>query len=763
MGVNLHTTFEPVGSGQAVFTQPEVVEGLARWLDSPKAVLAFVAEGVAADTIVVVRGGTTTFLTPALTAGVKGVLTLQGAPECHLGILTREYGIPCVMGVHFDRGVRSERSEVIPADGALLRLDISAGQGQILIEAGARQAAAGTAVAADAMDAEQAAVIQHLLHHFKGEIPHGGAGDLQVRAALTSGALQLEEESLQRDLTNAEVNDLSAYIAWNLWDCVAARATEGESGLIPRQEYESVGFVQVWQRYPEFIRLLTERIGTAGIIDIGATARHEIGTKINLLHSWGLGSAVGLGRGVTLELGAAPDRPEDLRAALQFQRRLYRGNWGGGAMYSSMRGFRAPLLDAGWLERFNDERTTFTDPDQHAVFRHFNASTEMAGFLLHFDNRTGMSDTGPYPTADGGFVIVRDHFLQEDAYQWGQLIEGVPYAVTEAMFFRPDEPIDLQVIDIGTLFTQPANYLKHLTGAAVYARDRWDTPISDIRLLDADQMREIQTRCDLGTSRLYAHIAGMSKREKVMAGAKVYYTEFLLPFARAAGLWDEMVDSHDFFEWDRVTSQAYYRLVVEGEGFELIPRLFITGSGFPPLPEIDADDFGALHTLALRGILAALPASSALERAGLVERTPAGWMLSEAGRAAHTRLLAAERESFDLTDLSETYRDFLAANGPLKALCTQWQQVPVAERASLVDRFDDILDPVRPALELSAKILPRFAAHVHALENARRRLAQGELDYAVGARCASVHMVWMEWHEDYLQTQGLSREEEGSF
>jgi hypothetical protein len=727
-------------------------------------VLAFVAEGVAPDTIVVVRGGTTTFLTPALTAGVKGVLTLQGAPECHLGILTREYGIPCVMGVQFERGVRSERSEVIPPDGSLLRLDISSARGQILIEAGAPQAPEGAPVAADGMDAEQAAAIQQLLQRFKGEIPHGVTGDLQVRAAQHTGALQLEGESLHRDLTDAEVNDLSGYIAWNLWDCVAARATEGESGLIPRQEYESVGFVQVWQRYPEFIHLLTERIGTAGIVEIGERARREIGTKINLLHSWGLGSALGLGRGVTLELGAAPDRPEDLRAALQFQRRLYHGNWGGGAMYSSMRGFRAPLLDATWLDRFNTERTVFTDPDQHAVFRHFNASTEMAGFLLHFDNRTGMSDTGPYPTPEGGFMIVRDHFLQEDAYQWGQLIEGVPYAVTEAMFFRPDEPLDLQLIDIGTLFTQPANYLKHLTGAAVYARDRWDTPAADIRLLDTDQMREIQTRCDVGCTRLYAHIAGMSKREKVMAGAKVYYTEFMLPFARAAGVWEELVDTHDFFEWDRVTSEAYYRLVVDREGFELIPRLFITGTGFPPLlPELDLAAFDALHGIALRGILAVLPASSALERAGLVESTPAGWMLSDAGLAAHARLLTAERETLDLPALAETYRDFLAANGALKVLCTQWQQLSAADRPALVDRFGEILDLVRPALQLSVKMLPRFATHVDALENAWRHLGQGELEYAVGARCESVHRVWMELHEDFLQTQGLSREEEGSF
>ena len=30
-------------------------------------------------------------------------------------------------------------------------------------------------------------------------------------------------------------------MGFNLWDCLALRATEGESGLIPRQEYEAIG------------------------------------------------------------------------------------------------------------------------------------------------------------------------------------------------------------------------------------------------------------------------------------------------------------------------------------------------------------------------------------------------------------------------------------------------------------------------------------------------------------------------------------------
>jgi phosphoenolpyruvate-protein kinase (PTS system EI component) len=102
-----------------------VVEGCIRFLDSPQEVLGFVTGAEVAETIVISRGGTTTFMAPALAAGVRGLITLQGSPESHLGILSREFGIPCVMSVVFTEGVQTSRGETIPADGTLVRLDVS--------------------------------------------------------------------------------------------------------------------------------------------------------------------------------------------------------------------------------------------------------------------------------------------------------------------------------------------------------------------------------------------------------------------------------------------------------------------------------------------------------------------------------------------------------------------------------------------------------------------------------------------------------------
>jgi hypothetical protein len=39
----------------------------------------------------------------------------------------------------------------------------------------------------------------------------------------------------------------------------------------------------------------------------------------------------------------------------------------------------------------------------------------------------------------------------------------------------------------------------------------------------------------------------------------------------------------------------------------------------------------------------------------------------------------------------------------------------------------------------------------------------GDHDYVLSPRHESVHTVWMELHEDYLLTQDISREAEGSY
>lgn len=122
-----------IGSGINVFTSDATVVGKIRFLDSPDEVLEFIDGDDVDETIVISRGGTTTFMSPALMSGVAGLITLQGAPESHLGILSREFSIPCVMSTAFTEGIQTSRGETIPADGSRVRLDVSGDKGQIFL------------------------------------------------------------------------------------------------------------------------------------------------------------------------------------------------------------------------------------------------------------------------------------------------------------------------------------------------------------------------------------------------------------------------------------------------------------------------------------------------------------------------------------------------------------------------------------------------------------------------------------------------------
>ena len=122
-----------IGTGIKAFTSSKTATGTIRFLDSPEEVLDFIDGPDVETSIVISRGGTTTFMSPALMAGVAGLITLQGAPESHLGILSRELGIPCVMSTEFTEGIQTSRGETIPADGTTVRLETSGDNGVVYL------------------------------------------------------------------------------------------------------------------------------------------------------------------------------------------------------------------------------------------------------------------------------------------------------------------------------------------------------------------------------------------------------------------------------------------------------------------------------------------------------------------------------------------------------------------------------------------------------------------------------------------------------
>lgn len=95
---------QKLGEGTAVTDINREVEGEVHWVETPQEVIEL-TKGDLDDVIGLVRAGTSAFASPLLANGVHGLLTMEGAPTSHLGIVSREYDIPCIMSIEPEDGL----------------------------------------------------------------------------------------------------------------------------------------------------------------------------------------------------------------------------------------------------------------------------------------------------------------------------------------------------------------------------------------------------------------------------------------------------------------------------------------------------------------------------------------------------------------------------------------------------------------------------------------------------------------------------------
>jgi phosphohistidine swiveling domain-containing protein len=99
------------GVGDNVVRHAANLVGTARYIRSNEQVLALLTDGVPAETIAVIddSGGT---LTAPIIERFAGVICAGGTVRSHLGILTREYNIPCLMNAKVAGIKDGERVEI---------------------------------------------------------------------------------------------------------------------------------------------------------------------------------------------------------------------------------------------------------------------------------------------------------------------------------------------------------------------------------------------------------------------------------------------------------------------------------------------------------------------------------------------------------------------------------------------------------------------------------------------------------------------------
>jgi len=111
---------QPIGEGTKVF-DAAAVRGRFQAIESPDDVLALMDTG-ADGVVALVRDAGATFLAP-IYHELTAVICTGGTPRSHIGIVSREFQVPCVMECTFADGE--------PANGSEVEVDCSGETGDV--------------------------------------------------------------------------------------------------------------------------------------------------------------------------------------------------------------------------------------------------------------------------------------------------------------------------------------------------------------------------------------------------------------------------------------------------------------------------------------------------------------------------------------------------------------------------------------------------------------------------------------------------------
>jgi hypothetical protein len=326
---------------------------------------------------------------------------------------------------------------------------------------------------------------------------------------------------------------------------MTAERTALESALIPVTAYILIACIECYRRYPEMMR---EIAGAVSPEELGAAGRSP-GSQIDAVHLWSIANFPLLGRQVLAPFGLV-DLERDVPAlatVLDFWRRAAAAFRADGELQAWDAGQRVLRYDPGVVEALVARSRPLDDEEREQLIRLNRVLTTFL-FLLYFDTRAGYQDTGPYPLPDGRVLLVRDfNRFGVSHFPWSHDVCGrLPYSnLTFALVLDAD--VRVTANDWGTSTTDPSDYFAHLSAAGVFTADgRGLEPVAPSKLA------RIAADVKAAQQKLYRHIAGMDRREKIDAGAYVYFT-FLRPFAETAGVddrldWTVPRDSLDVYE-----------------------------------------------------------------------------------------------------------------------------------------------------------------------------------------------------------------------
>jgi hypothetical protein len=340
-----------------------------------------------------------------------------------------------------------------------------------------------------------------------------------------------------------------------------------ESALIPVSAYILIACVECYRRYPDLANDIAAAMPPE---KIGAAGRH-VGNEIDLVRLWGASNFPLVGRKI-LQMAGLVDPDDDvarLATNFHFWKRAANAYHGGDRVQAHDNGGIVTPY-AAYVDEIVAQCEPVTDADRPSISR-LNALLTSYLFLMWFDTRSGYQDTGPYDLGEGRVLLLRAmHKVGPSDFAWStDVARDVPHGDMLAAFVL--DGVELRVTDFGTSLTSPEDYLQRVQAFALF-----DTTGGALQPIPRAEYESLRDTIKTTQKNLYRQIAAMEHREKLDAGAYVYFS-FMRPFAVVAGNADQL-------DWTvpRDSLDLYPLLEqVKGtpEGFEETPETY-----YPVIP-----------------------------------------------------------------------------------------------------------------------------------------------------------------------------------
>ena len=336
--------------------------------------------------------------------------------------------------------------------------------------------------------------------------------------------------------------------------------TSYTSQLIPVTAYILVSCCEAFLRYPDLMRRIdaarpAEQIGLVG---------HRPGTEINSVHLWSIANFWLLGRKIMCGIDPSLDDPMAAHAVLDFWERAALAYRGDGTRQAWDTSTCCPY-GADVVEQLRAGVSPVDDPDQRRQLSRFNATLVNHLFLMWFDTRAGIADTGPYDLGEGKVLLVRDFAkLARSDFWWSDVAAEFPYEQLTAALVL--DRVEVQATDFGSSNTTPEDYLDRLVGFGLFTTDE---PGGELREVPLDGVDALAATVRRVQAQHYRNVAAMDRDAMIRCGAYVYFS-FLRPFALAAGIADDL-------DWEvpKAVPEPLYDLlsVVNGEDVPFDPEV----------------------------------------------------------------------------------------------------------------------------------------------------------------------------------------------